>query len=123
MDGHLIRIRNDLYDIASRLREIDVGYYPVYNRRKSRFEVYHETDESAPACIPPFGALDGRTVDYVLKTRRENAKALLAEIERTNCAAESRRERELIDRAQKKAGYLVDYLGRGGEEIPRFGQL
>ena len=38
----LIRITDDVYFIASRLREIDDTYYVVYNATRGRYEVHSD---------------------------------------------------------------------------------
>jgi hypothetical protein len=39
-----IKIENDLFDICNRIKEIDDGYFIIYDTEKDRFEV-HSTDK------------------------------------------------------------------------------
>lgn len=70
MNRDLVRITDDVYFIASRLREIDPTYYVVYDRRKRRYEVHSDGQRGSSLCfIVPFAQLDARTVDYAARTR------------------------------------------------------
>lgn len=120
MKGHLIKIYGDVFDIARRLKEIDPGYYPVYNKKRRRFEIYHEELLDGPACIPPFGELDSRTVAYVRETRRERAAAMIREMDGINRREELTKNRRLEDERLKKAGYLASHAERGGRDIPDY---
>lgn len=84
---YLTVIANDLFDIASRLKEIDDGYFVCYNRKASRYEVHNNRQKGSTFCLAvPYDALDARTVELVRKTRVENACKLLEEMERANSA-------------------------------------
>ena len=90
----LIKIENDLFDIAGRLREVDERYELFFNAKEKRFEV--RTGGVLQVAVP-FDRLDVR------KTRIENSVALLDEIDRANRAAEIRAARELADKACEAA--------------------
>ncbi len=67
---HLRVVTDDLYFIASRLKEIDPTYYVVYNLVKSRYEVHSDEQRGGSLCfVVPYGTLDARTLDYAKKTR------------------------------------------------------
>ncbi len=67
---HLRAVTDDLYFIASRLKEIDPTYYVVYNLDKSRYEVHSDEQRGNSLCfVVPYGELDARTLDYAARTR------------------------------------------------------
>lgn len=81
----LIRITNDLFDIAARLKSVKESYVVYYNADLDRFEV-HDTEQkgSTLAFVSPYKELDCRTVDYALYTSVKNAREVYADIERNN---------------------------------------
>ena len=96
----MILIENDLFDVSGRLREIDPGYFAVYNPATARFEVHHKGQGgNTLALAVPFGALDSRTVGLVRKTRRENSERLIAEMDKRNARREHDAERKAVERA------------------------
>ncbi|HHW89402.1 MAG TPA: hypothetical protein GX745_00655 [Clostridiales bacterium] len=67
-----IKIDNDLYDIANRLKSIDSGYFVVYDTSRQKYEVHNSDNIGNTYCLTvPYERLDARTVDLVNKTRRE----------------------------------------------------
>ncbi|MBR6788459.1 MAG: hypothetical protein IKM44_01480 [Clostridia bacterium] len=67
---HLRPVTDDLYFIASRLKEIDPTYYVVYNLIKLRYEVHSKEQRGNTLCfVVPYGNLDARTIEYAKRTR------------------------------------------------------
>jgi hypothetical protein len=83
--GMLKLIENDLYDISSRLKEIDEDYFIVYNLKRGRYEVHQRRQPGGSYCLTvPYGELDARTVELVKRTRRQYREDALKDIERHN---------------------------------------
>lgn len=80
----LVRIENDVFDIGARLKEIDGGYYPVYNLTKKRYEIHHSGMKNTLQVVLPYDGLDARAIQKVRETRIEYAEAKLREIDREN---------------------------------------
>lgn len=97
MQGYYTRIENDALDIAARLKEIDDGYFIVYNGYFKRLEVHNKKQGKNTFClVVPSNRLNARTVELVRRTRAENADRLLAEIDFHNAP---RVEEEALRRA------------------------
>lgn len=96
----MIKITDDLFDIACRLKSVKETYVVYYNKGANRYEV-HDTSQrgSTFAFVVPFEELDSRTVDYALKTRVQNAEKLFAEIEADNAKLEKRALDRQVDKA------------------------
>ncbi len=80
MDG-LQEIKNDLFDISSRLKEINQAYRLFYNNIKKRYEVFAK---GALQFVVPFDKLDQRTLAHAINTRIENADNLIEQISINN---------------------------------------
>lgn len=90
----LRRVKNDLFDIASRIKEIDDGYFIVYNTEKERFEVHNEKQVINTLClIVPYERLDIRTLELVRKTNISRVSDILSEIEKENARMEREKEK------------------------------
>lgn len=64
-----VRITDDVFFIASRLKEVDPTYYVVYDTEKRRYEVHSDGQRGNTLCfVVPFGRLDARTVEYARRT-------------------------------------------------------
>jgi len=89
MDG-LIRIDEDLFDIAKRLKEIDSRYILYRNAKSDRFEIHAD---GALQIAVPFKELDARTLELARSTRIENADKLVAELDEHNRKLKCEKER------------------------------
>ena len=98
-----IKVTNDVFDIASRLKEIDSHYYVVFNTEKGRLEVHFEGQyPNSLACVVPNNCLDTRTVAHVNRTRRENIDKLIKEMDEHNARLEKESAKTIIKNAFDK---------------------
>ncbi|HEY8390163.1 MAG TPA: hypothetical protein VIL26_04340 [Clostridia bacterium] len=64
-----IIIKDDLYDIASRLKSIDSGYFVMFDTISKSYEVHNSNNIGSTFCLNvPYKELDARTITYVRKT-------------------------------------------------------
>ena len=108
MNKCAVVIENDLFGIAARLREIDDGYFVVYDKVKHCFEVHNRLQRGDTFALRvPYPSLDARTVTLVRRTRAERAAELLKETERENERLSRRIQSETLD---KLAGAICDKI-------------
>ena len=75
----------DLYDIASRIKQIDDGYFIFYSYKRKKYEIHNSHQRgNTLALVLPFDKLDARALDLVRRTSRERASEYLKEIEKEN---------------------------------------
>lgn len=114
----LIKIYEDVFDITTRLKEIDNDYFVVFNTEKNKYEVHNKSQKNTYCLSVPFSGLDSRTIDLTLKTRRENIDKLLKEIEQNNEKIEKEANRKTKDLCEFKAKEFFDYSKK--HEEPNF---
>ena len=114
----LIKIYEDVFDITTRLKEIDKDYFVVFNTQKNKYEVHNKSQKNTYCLSVPFSGLDSRTIDLTLKTRRENIDKLLKEIEQNNETIEKDAGRKTKDLCEFKAKEFFDYSKK--HEEPNF---
>ena len=101
--AHLIPIVNELFDVASRLREIDSNYVVYFNKLTNGCEVHnHSQKVESLALTLPYDRLDARAVTLARQTRVENAQRLFEEMERANANAEKKAVDRALDRCVKE---------------------
>lgn len=80
-----IEITNDVFDVARRIKEIDDGYFVLFDLATGRFEVHNRRQRPNTLCfVLPYDTLDCRAIDKVRETRVENVKKRLAELDEFN---------------------------------------
>jgi hypothetical protein len=96
----LIKIENDLFDIAARLREIDSGYFVLFDTGKKVYQIHNAAQANGTYCLTlPYDSLDARAVEYVKSTRRQFAAEIFKRIESHN--------KKLEDSAVKSAAEKI----------------
>jgi hypothetical protein len=102
MIGKLRVIESDVYDICSRIREIDPAYFIVRNYRRKRFELHaHGQRGGTLALVLPYDRLDARVLVLARRTRAERKEQLLAEAKRDNERLERRGVADVVAGAIK----------------------
>ena len=94
-----IKITNDVYDIASRLRELDPAYEVYFDTDLQKFTVWAFGLRQA---ILPYDELDIRSLEFVWSTRRENAEKLIREIDRDNERIEREERKRIKDEVENE---------------------
>lgn len=92
-----IEIKNDLFDITNRLKQIDKDYFVLYNTNKKVFELHVKNQAfNSYSLTFPFSSLDERALTFALKTRVENKEKLIKEMEEENKRLEKQEEQRLL---------------------------
>ena len=104
-------ITSDVYEISKRIKQIDDGYFIVYNFIKNRYEIHNNKQPFSSYCLTvPYSCLDKRTLDLVYKTLFTKKDAIFKQIEQLNNQLESEQNKKLSD----ETNYLLKkYLAKG----------
>ena len=100
MMEYLEKIQSDLFEIATRLKEIDDRYELFRNKKLGRFEIYAQ---GVLQIAVPFDRLDARTLKLARETRLENMQKLIKSIEKENARLDALKRKQLIDNCLKAA--------------------
>ena len=111
MKHWLKRIYSDPFDICDRLKSIDEGYYVVYNVKRDKYEVHNFFYADTFCFVVPYKSLDSRTIDYCLKTRRQNAKKIFDEIDEQNAKLEAEEKKKLMESSEERIKRIVKEYG------------
>ena len=92
-----IQINTDALFITNRLKQIDEDYYVIYSTTKKRYELHHKNQIGGSYCLAcPYPVLDERFVVLAQKTRSENRKKLMQEIDDQNEKLEKQNIKNII---------------------------
>ena len=109
-------IINDTFDIAKRLREIDNNYIIKWNTNRLRYEIFYgEYEKEVLELVVPYRELDERTINLVNKTRVQNLKALIEELEKQNEIVEKQKAKELKDQTDVQIKEMTKYILKKGD--------
>lgn len=95
-------IKNDIFNIAKRLKSIDKKYFIVFNSDRNKYEVHYSRAKNTYELTIPYDKLDARTIDFVLKTRIQNKQKIFEEIENSNKKLEQQNIKNLIEKIDRR---------------------
>ncbi len=105
-----MEVKDDLYDVVKRIKEISPDYFVEFNPRTLRYELHSHYLRPTYVLTFPFERLDQRAVIHTLKTRVTNIDKLIEEIERDNL----RLEKTATEHAKKQ---ILDGLEEAASKI------
>lgn len=95
-------IKNDIFNIAKRLKSIDKKYFIVFNNDRNKYEVHYSRAKNTYELTIPYETLDARTINFVLKTRIQNKQKIFEEIENSNKKLEQQNIKNLIEKIDRR---------------------
>lgn len=79
-----IKIKNDVFNISKRVKQIDKGYFILYNLTKKFFELHNKNQLGNTFCLTFYGNLDSRLIDKIFESDIRNAENIFEKIEKEN---------------------------------------
>lgn len=80
----LVKIENDAFNIAERIKKINPHYFVVYNTERHVFEVHNSRQYSSSFCITCDLGLNYSVISKLRKTKIENLDKIMREIDENN---------------------------------------
>ena len=108
-------VKNDLFNISRRIKQIDKNYFLMFNFKTKKFEVHYKRNKNTLEIILPFNVLDKRTLDLVRKTRVENREKLIEEMDKNNKELELKNNVKIKDEVTFKAKEMISYIQNKGD--------
>jgi hypothetical protein len=90
-------LNSNVFNIPERIKEIDDGYFIVFNHKTKSYELHHREDPfNTLQIVFPFTELDSRAIDFVRETSVQRARLVEKELEE-----QAERERVSIEKTQE----------------------
>ncbi len=108
----LKEIKNDVFNISNRIKEINKNYIVYFNTEIKKYELYHK---KYGYCLTfPYDELDSRCIEYTLSTRadRIDVKKFVEDIDRYNENIEKKAIEAQIDKTTYEAKEILKFVGK-----------
>ena len=92
----LIEIKDDLFDVSSRIKSIDENYKIYFNGGTCRYELHNAQKTPSFQAVFPYSTLDKRALDFARQSSIKNKELIIAEIDAHNERLEQQRKSRLI---------------------------
>lgn len=103
-----ILIKNDLYDIADRIREINADYRVFFDTDRQKFILMRN---NALELIFPFEELDERVIRHARYTSVQNVKEFLHDLDKENRETEEDSRKKAKDKVEDEFSRRLRLLG------------
>ena len=116
-----IKIESDVFDIVNRVKDIDEGYYILYNQTNNNFELHNKYQKNTYCLTIPIDSLDSRVIDMIMYTNISNIDNIMIDIDNNNLKIEKENDeiiknltdykvREIYNFANSSSKYLGEDL-------------
>ena len=75
-----IKINSDVFNIIDRLKQIDSGYFVLFNTNTKKFEIHNSETKNGYCLTIPYRQLDKRSLELVEKTHIKNYKKTISAV-------------------------------------------
>jgi len=104
-------IERHISRVPAKLKELDEGYFVLFNARTKKFEVHNSKQrQSTYSFEVPFDELDYRTVRYARETAVHRGDEIVAKIEESEKRKEDESDKKYADMFEEKATDLAEAL-------------
>lgn len=114
-----IKIESDVLDIITRIKEIDNGYYIMYNLSNKKFEVHNEHQKNSYCLTIPYPQLDERTIKLIYDTSIKNYDKIVKELEEDNKKYQEKEIEKVKEINDYKIREILKYSGAGVRNVER----
>lgn len=109
----LIKIEKDLFNIAQRIKNIDIGYFICFNTKNKKFEVHNKNQARGTySATIPFNKLDSRAIDYLNETHVRNYKQIFKAIDENNKKLDQKIKEVNDDKVKYRVDEIYNYSRR-----------
>lgn len=112
-----IKIDSDVYDIVDRIKEIDDGYFILYDTNRKVFEVHNKNQFDSYCLTVVDGVLDSRVIDLLYKSNIVFIDNIVEDIDNTNEEIERKGKQKIKDDTDYRIREMYKFLNNSSKEI------
>lgn len=112
-----IKIDSDVYDIVERIKEIDEGYFIIYNTDNGCFELHNYNQFNTYCLRIPYDSLDERVISLIYKTLSSNLDNIIKEIDEQNEMLEDNKIKSTRDVSDYKLREVYKFANNSSKDL------
>ena len=111
-----IKIDSDVFEIAKRIKDIDDGYYIVFDTGKERYELHNINQPNTHCLTYPYANLDGRLIDLILYTNIGNIDKIINDIDNNNKNIENKSNNNIKNATEYMVREIYDFASNSSKK-------
>ena len=112
-----VRIEDDVFDITKRIKDIDEGYYVLYNQNNCKYEIHNFNQKNTYCLTLPYRVLDSRCLDMLLYSSISNIDNIVADIDNNNHKIETENYEKIRNDSDYKLREIFNYANCSSKNI------
>ena len=110
-----IKIESDVFDIVNRIKEIDDGYFAIYDTIKNRIEIHNGKQFNSYCFTSKFENLTASTIDEILYSNIRNIDKIMEDIDKNNQSIEQNSNNQMMDYGAYMFGEIYNYYNNSSK--------
>lgn len=104
-----IEIKNDVFNIANRIKSLDKNYIIKYNLNQKRFEVWYKENAFVEhlEIVVPYPCLDVRTIYKVANSKTQELEKIIKELNLSNNKIKEDAKQNLLEELDFKVKTIL----------------
>ena len=112
-----IRIENDVFDVVKRIKQIDDGYFVVFDLDKEKYELHNKYQNNSYCLTYPYSNLDNRLVDIIHYSSVNNIDNIMAEIDNNNRYIECNASNDVKTQSEYMLREIYEFSSNSSKEF------
>lgn len=111
-----IKIESDVFDIVDRIKEIDDGYFIIYDTQKNKFEIHNKNQPNTYCFISKYDDLCNGVIDEIITSSVYNIDNIIEEIDRNNNKLENDNQNKMNDISNYKLREIYNFYNNSSKQ-------
>ena len=112
-----IKIESDVHEIVDRIKEIDDGYFIVFNTDKNCFEIHNNKQASTYCLSYPYACLDSSLLSLVCMSNIAYIDNIIDDIDKNNNNLEQKATERIKDIGDYKTREIYKFASCSSKEF------
>jgi len=111
-----LKIESDVFDIVERIKDIDSGYYIVFDTVKNKLEIHNVKEVNTYCFTSKYNTIDSRIIDEVNYSLVSNIDKIINEIDKNNQLIENYANQKIKDDSDYLLREIYKYSSNSSKE-------
>ena len=112
-----IKIESDVFDIVERIKEIDEGYYILFDLTKDRFELHNSNQPNTFCLTIPYDEIDERLVGLIFKSNIANIDSIINDIDNNNNKLDINNNKKLKNQTEYMVREIYNFANNSSKKF------
>ena len=112
-----IKIEENVFDILERIKEIDEGYFVLFDTSKNCYELHNANQPTTYCLTIPYDTLDSRVIELILYSDISNIDSIMQDIDNNNIKIEEDANNEIKSQTDYMVREIYDFCNNSSKKF------